>query len=153
MNIGLTNNMKNMYGEFNKQKVSKEDSIGGLLLDIEKERSKTEEIARKIAIGQAVDSEDIKYIREKNPALLDKANEFKNNRKVLEGKIRGAKTREEARDILNREKNSSNKLSVSEGDLGITLNLHKNIIEQAEKNTNINSKPMKEKNNKIDLLA
>lgn len=115
MNIALINNINNLniekksYGLVNllsgnkKEEVSKDDGVGGLLLELQKERIKTEEIAKKIVRGEAVNSEDLQYIKDKNPSLLDKASEFKNERKVLEGKIRSAKSRKEAIDILNKD--------------------------------------------------
>lgn len=162
MNIASINNLnieKKSYGLVNllsgnkKEEVSKDDGVGGLLLELQKERIKTEEIAKKIVRGEAVNSEDLQYIKDKNPSLLDKASEFKNERKVLEGKIRSAKSRKEAIDILNREKSSKMNLLINEGNLGAVLKLHEENIKQIEKNTNIDLKKDKEDKKSINKLA
>lgn len=161
--IGINNNT-NMYRESKcngvvdllkpKEEVKRDGSMGSLILEMQKEKEKAEEIARKIARGKAVNSEDMKYLREKNPNLLDKAINVNNERKILEMKISGAKSKEEAQRIIRSAKKSAIDISLIPGTDNIAeskLNLE--AIKESIINTNLESRKYKDKKNGIDKFA
>ncbi|MGL5353789.1 MAG: hypothetical protein ACRDA5_10780 [Clostridium sp.] len=164
MNILGINNNANMYMESKsngvvdllkpKEQVKRDGSMGSLILEMQKEKEKAEEIAKKIARGKAVNSEDMKYLRAKNPSLLDKAVNVNNERKILEMKISGAKSKEEAQRIVRSAKSLAIDISLIPGTDSITeskLNLES--IKEAMNNTNIESRKYKEKKQGIDEFA
>lgn len=164
MNILGINNNTNMYRESKsngvvdllkpKEEVKRDGSMGSLILEMQKEKEKAEEIARKIARGKAVNSEDMKYLREKNPNLLDKAINVNNERKILEMKISGAKSKEEAQRIIRSAKKSAIDISLIPGTDNIAeskLNLE--AIKESIINTNLECRKCKDKKQGIDKFA
>lgn len=65
-----------------------------------RERMKAESIARKIAKGSQVTAEERAFLERTNPELLKKADEAKRAAEELKSRLKSAKTKEEARDMM-----------------------------------------------------
>lgn len=65
-----------------------------------KRKQKAEKIASKVARGENITESERRYLQQKHPELLDKSYKINRARKEAEMKIRSAKTKEEARQII-----------------------------------------------------
>lgn len=65
-----------------------------------REKMKAESIARKIAKGSQVTAEERAFLEKNNPELLKKAEEAKKAADELKNRLKSAKTKEEAKDII-----------------------------------------------------
>lgn len=151
------NRSEDIIKEIDEDTRSKIDYYVGLerqILEISQQRSKIEEIARRISKGQAVNDEDIAYIRNKNPQMLEQAREAKNLKLRVEMDIRAAKTREEAVEIINTAKKSALQFNVSENETNLFVGqLYLESIEEAKKNSNIEAKRERKRKMGINELV
>lgn len=112
-----------------------------LIIEGTQELNKAEEIARGISKGQAVNDEDMVYIRAKNPQMLEEAKSAKNIKYKLELEIRETKTREDEIELINKAKKRVEQLNTFENEKNsFWRNLYLESIEEAKNNSHIENK-------------
>lgn len=115
MEIKNINNFELLFNTKSDKDLKKENTnMKSLIIEVQKERTKSENIARKIAKGEAINDDELKYIREKNPELLNKAEEAKEKVKNLKLSLESAKTKENAKELLYKAKSGAIQLMVTE---------------------------------------
>ncbi|MGL4849932.1 MAG: hypothetical protein ACRC28_13605 [Clostridium sp.] len=144
---------KNIFDSFMKKEEKKVEVQGSgmaeVFAEVMKEKSKTEEIAGKIAKGEELSKEELEYIQEKNPELLRKAKVVSKQREELEREVKSAKTPKDKLKVLSKAKMNvmsgvdfKNKASIE------LVALQLKAIQKVEETTG-----KREENKKIDTLV
>lgn len=114
-----------------------------------RERMKAESIARKIAKGNQVTAEERAFLERTNPELLKKAEEAKKAADELKSRLRSAKTKEEAKDMINQ----ANGMVVDIGKrdvefAGLLKEGHDSVIKEYKESSKYKNLPDRSKSNK-----
>lgn len=139
--------------EKEKNYVNGESAMMDMYAETMQIKSKTEEIASKIAKGESLSKEEMDYIEEKNPELLRKAKTVSKQRQEIEQAVKKAKSKDEAMKIV-----QGAKMAIMNGiDFKNEANvemvkLQFDAIQKVEENVT-NGKRSGESQNKIDILV
>lgn len=96
----LISEMYNMSKIFDEEDDSECKTVTEKVVKELKRKQKAEKIASKVARGENITESERRYLQQKHPELLDKSYKINRARKEAEEKIRSARTKEEARQII-----------------------------------------------------
>ena len=118
-----------------------------------KRKQKAERIAAKVARGQNITESERRYLQAKHPELLDKSYKINRARKEAEIKIKNAKTKEEARQIIMNARQSGIMISMSSlndkiGESELTGKVIGKAVDKLDTDTKHDIKKKEEKENK-----
>lgn len=96
----LISEMNNLSKIFDEEDDSECKTVTEKVVKELKRKQKAEKIAAKVARGENITESERRYLQQKHPELLDKSYKINRARKEAEMRVKSAKTKEEARQII-----------------------------------------------------